>query len=128
MTYIRRRCDACRRLEAWQLCCSLGSACNVDANRLTYWLGKLVVMAPRKLALCKHFPYSCFLYTSFCAVLSISEVNSRHSIHPLTTNDACFSTFNFQHQRLANGYSLQRDLCSLKTLRLRFYYLNSVQE
>ena len=55
----------------------------VDANRLAYWLGKLVVMAPRKLALCKYFPYSCFLYTSFCAVLSISEVNSRHSIHPL---------------------------------------------
>ena len=68
-----------------------------DANRLAYWLGKLVDMAPRKLALCKYFPYLCFLYTSFCAVLSISEVNSRHSIHSLTINDACFSTFNFSN-------------------------------
>ena len=30
MTYVRRRCDACRRLKVWQLCCSLGPACNVN--------------------------------------------------------------------------------------------------
>ena len=37
----------------------------VDANRLAYWLGKLVVMTPRKLALCKYFPYSCFCILLF---------------------------------------------------------------
>ena len=56
--------------------------------RLAYWLGKRVdaswkseKMAPSKLTLCKYFPYSCFLYTCFCAVLKhFREVNSRVGI------------------------------------------------
>ena len=100
----------------------------MHANRLAYWLGKLVVMAPRKLALCKYFPYFCFcILASF--FLSISKVNSRLGIHQLITNDACFSTCNFQqHQRLANGYSLQRDLCSSSDSDSNYYLNNSVQK
>ena len=60
----------------------------VDASRLAYWLGKRVDVsrksektAPSKLTLRKYFPYSCFLYTCFCAVLKhFREVNSRLGI------------------------------------------------
>ena len=74
----------------------------VDASRLAYWLEKPVdtsrkseKTAPSKLAhcTCKYFPYSCFLYTCFCAVLvHFREVNSRLGIHSLSANGTHFST------------------------------------
>ena len=72
----------------------------VDGSRHAYWLEKLVDVsrksektAPGKLTHRKYFPYSCFLYTCFCAVLKhYYEVKSRVGIHSLSANDTRFST------------------------------------
>ena len=92
------------------------------SSRLAYWLGKLVdaswkseKMAPSKLTHCKYFPYSCFLYTCFCAVLKhFHEVSSRLGIHSLSANDTRFSTSQ-RHWRLTSMFCVDTRMCAETT-------------
>ena len=94
----------------------------VDASRLAYWLGKLVDMsrksektASSKLIHRKYFPYSCFLYTSFCVVFKhFREVNSRFGIHSLSANDTRFCTSQ-RHWRLTGPFCVDTRMCGETT-------------
>ena len=81
----------------------------VDASR------KSEKTAPSKLTHRKYFPYSCILYTCFCAVLKhFRELNSRLGIHSLSANNTRFSTSQ-RHWRLTSPFCVDTRMCAETT-------------